>query len=141
MRFEALLRRIAKIEPGAGHCPHCQAIASLPDLELEELEAIVCGELTTASTGLNAKFPDGLPESRSSCPYCAKIAAMSEEELDADIAKLRSLFARSKKQAEEMARRDAQTICDGCGCDLHGNAWHAYKGGTMQKLCKTCIGL
>jgi hypothetical protein len=69
------------------------------------------------------------------------LVAMSEEELDADIARIRFLLAKSKKRAEEQVRLDAQTICDGCGCDLHGNAWYSYKGGTMQKLCKTCIGL
>lgn len=49
---------------------------------------------------------------------------------------------RYREYAAEDLLRDAkekQTTCDKCGVDLHGMAW--YNGGTMEKLCRTCIGL
>lgn len=48
-------------------------------------------------------------------------------------------FRQSAAGDLERDRKEKQTTCDRCGRDLCGKAW--YNGGTMEKLCKTCMGL
>jgi hypothetical protein len=74
-----------------GFCPHCDALASLTEEELDaRLEALNSGQ----------SLPE-LPEPSSSCLQCqraaARLAAMSEEELDAELERLRDILKKAKK--------------------------------------------
>lgn len=92
MRLANLAKRIAALEPEhVNYCPFCdclnERVKALSDEELTELIAYLDSKCATVSSGLEKWFSK-ISEPSPTCPYCTSTTAMSEEELDAELAKL-----------------------------------------------------
>lgn len=80
MKLGGLIRRLAALEPEPGKdCPHCRAVASMTDEELDQ-------GIRELLAGRHSRLAE--IESSPMCSYCQKMAAMSEEELDVQLARL-----------------------------------------------------
>lgn len=87
-------RRLDVLESALGlFCPRCTASEAMSDaMSVEEIDAHIQGLL---SGQVDPVLPDPSP----SCPRCQKMAAMSEAEVDARLARLLDILRRAEDYA------------------------------------------